>query len=387
MAGLWGGLDRKYWGKPQSVYDTVQSIAATDAFDPVDFKIEEELTFEKIRSHVGSLSVQGEIEGKRGGKWSGQFYVSPAATGVAPDIGFILAHAFGTETVSGGVSVTYSLNDAAPNALQFFEGKSDSVRMASGAWVEELVISVDGGKPPLFDVRGGFASYGCLLQGATVSGVHTGPDTTIQLGTGHAYRVRPGVYVKFGTNDNGGAGYLITAIDYTTDLATISPTLSGSISNGDAVAPVLPSQTLGGTPVGGIACGLSLGGTDVSADWMKASVKFATGIMPIDKTAGSNRATRIHRVAREFTAELEAYYAETVTPFVERGWNGNSGTLASILRIGADIAGARCKVNNGKVRLGVPKWEHQDDGAAMVSNSFLARQVSVGGDECTVVFD
>lgn len=385
MSGPIGLLESRAWGKLQSSFDTFQSFAAGDAFDYVEMSIEPEITYEEIQSHVGSLSLQGEIEGKRGGKWSTSCYVRPNAAGTAPDLGFLLTHAMGTET-DGGSDVTYTLNDAAPSGIQIYRHISDDFfQCFGGGWIEEMEISVEGGKAPMLNFSGGFASYGELRQGATVSGAHIATDATILLTSGHEWLVRPGVYVKFGAEDNGGAGYLTTGLDYATRLLSISPALANPLSGGEAITPVVPAQTLGGLPAPGLACGLSLAATSI--EFCKASVKLATGVKGLDKAATSNRATRLHRSKRLVTGELEVYYLADSAPFLGRAWDPDTGYLAAILRLGPDTAGKRLKVNLDRIRFDAPKDEHSDEEATTSTMAFKARQAAAAGDELELVWD
>ena len=385
MAGPIGGLERKAWGLLQGTFDTFEAIAATDAFDFAELVITPTIDYQDIRSHVGTLSFQGEIEGKRGGTWSGSFYMSPAAAGTAPDIGFLLKHALGTET-DGASSVVYTLNDDAPSGIQLVHYASDDfLETIGGGWIETIEFLIEGGSPPMINVSGGFASYGCLYQGVTVGATEATGQTVISLTSGHARKVRPGVYVQFPDDDNGGAGYRVTAVDLANDTMTITPALAGSgLESGDDVTPLIPSQTLGGTELGGIACGLTLDSDAIGL--IRASISLATGIKGLDREASTDRPNRLHRVDRRVTGELQMYYLDESAEFAALPLHGDE-VVAAIVRAGADTAGARVKLSMPAILLKPPTWTHPDDNASDFTCAFTARQASAAGDELTVTLD
>jgi len=381
------GIMAQAWGLAEATLDTPLAFAATDAFDFMEMSFTPNLDFSKLVSHVGTGSLQGEVEEKRGGEWSAKIYVAPTSLGVAPDAGFLLEHSLGQETVSGGASVTYSLLDVAPSGLQLTRRITDGLlEQINGAWIEQMQFEITGGDEPFIAVSGGFASYAMLMQGATVLGAEATAQTDIELASGDARLVRPNAYIKF-TGDDGtaGAGYLVTAVDYDTDIITISPGIVGSgLSGGESLLPNVPGQTLAGTVVGGISCGMSLGGTTLGGISLKTT--FDTGIRALSNEATANRPNRLVRGPRTIEGTLDAYYLGESAPFIGGAWNGN--LLAIIQRAGADTAAARMKINTPNSRLGViGEFDLPDDDAAGVTIPFVARQNAAAKDEMTILFD
>lgn len=377
------GSLQQAWGKAEASFDTVSALASTDAFDPFEMSITPEVTWNELVSHVGTLSLQGEVEEKRGGKWSMTSYIAPGALGVAPDVGFLLKHAFGVETVVGGTSVVYTLLDSEPDGLQLARRIGDRFyESINGGWVEELSIQQTGGDECRFEFSGSFASYGCLLQGATVSGAHIATDTLIQLGTGDANLVRPGVYVKFAAEDNGGAGYLVTGVDYDTDEITISPALVGAVSDTDAVAPSLPTQTLSGSPSAGIENSISVDAATIGL--IGSRTTLSTGIIGLDKEASANRANRLLRTPRRVNGEIDFYYLEENTKYLGGAWNGSLRAL--LQRFGPDTAGSRAILSTPSARLAVAEVPHTEEDSSMYKMTFKARQSAVAADEASLSF-
>ncbi len=383
-----GGLSQKAWGLAETTFDTGVAFAAGNGFDFQELSIEPSLDFSKRVSHVGTGSLQGQIEEKRGGQWSGTFYVAPNAVGVAPDVGFMLEHAMGLETVVGGTSVTYSLVDTAtPSSLQITRYASDELlEHINGAWIEELEIEIAGGEEPKVTVSGGFASYGFLGQGLLTLAATVEPiaETEIALESGDARRVRPGVYVKIAADDGtANAGYLVTAVDYTTDVMTISPGLVVATSGGELITPNIPVLTVSGSIVGGINGNLSLGA--VSMNMIKSVTKLTTGIIGLDKEATSNRVTRLIRDGRTVEGEIEAYYLDENVPFAGGAWNGNK--VVMILRAGPNTAAKRMLITHLAAQLMVVEGiEIPDNDAASWLIPYNAEQSAAAKDEMTILF-
>lgn len=382
---LTSGIQQKFWVKPEVTFDTVQAHAATDAVNLRELKLDPELAMEATVEHVGTASHQGEITGTTSGKWSAVAEVRPAAAGTAPDIGEMLKAGFYTETVSGGTSVTYSFADAIPpRSLQLVRiAGSKLYEVANGAWVEQIDFELPAqGAPPLISFSGGYASHGMLLGGASVDGIHSAPDTSIQLQAGDAERIRPGVYVYFADETNTNAGYLVTAVDHDTDIITISPTLAGDLADDDALLPVAISQTLGGSVIGSVSSVATIGGTSVGMISCKLSV--ATGIRGLMNECTTNRPNRLSLGRRVVNFEGQFYFLDTGNVELGKAWEGATTSVA--ITIGS-AAGARIKLNIPKIRCAVSPIEVPDADDAVFTLKGQARQSAAAADECTVVFD
>lgn len=380
------GIQQQFWGKNEATYDTVSAFAATDAFDAVELTFEPELNYEEIVSHVGTGSLQGEVQQNRGGKWSGSFNVAPNAAATAPDIGFLIKAAMGTETV-GGSDVTYSFSDGnvfgtSLHSLQL--GKyagTDLYEVVNGAWVEQLTVEIVGNQIPKITASGGFASYGYLYGSPTVNGVHSASDTTIDLASGGGVKVGANALIKFGTEDNGGAGYTVVSISG--DTVTITPGLAGGLSGGEAVEPVVPSQTLGGTVLGGTDSGLTIDATSLGLVTYKLTIN--TGIKPLDKEASSNRSTAIFRQEmRKLEGEITAYFKDESTAYLGGAW---SGTLRDIAARAGSATGRRLTCHTDSARVGVAAVPFTDSEVTIITLPFTPRQNAAAADEATLVFE
>lgn len=376
------GNDIKVWVTREATFDTSLAIAAGDAVAVLECEIKPSLEYHKSKEHTGSATLQTEIQGKRGGTWKISCYVKTNAAGTPPDFGELLRIAFGTET-DGASDVIYSLSTGAPESVQIAKYSGSGLfQQANGCWCEKVELEYKGNEEPTLTFSGGFASYGWVFDNVAVEGAHTAPDTTILLETGDGQRLGGAVRVKFGAEDNAGAGYLISTP--AADTVSISPTLANNISDAVVVTPVLPSFTLGsGTIAGGIACGLSIGGTAVGAIGFKCT--FDTGIHGLAKEATSNRPNRLSRGARNIELSGEFYYLEENENFLGSAWRGT--TQAFIARFGEDTAGLRLKVNAPAARINVTSPDEQESDEATWAFTAVPRKSAANEDELNVTLD
>jgi len=390
------GVETKFFAKAESTYNANSGFAGTDAVPLNSLEITPTYEFHPSKEQVGSASLQREIAGLKGGTWSAQFYAKPNGTTVtvAPDAGVFLKAAFGNEDTSG--DVTYRMHDGSnevntTTSLQIARHTGNALyECVNGAWIEQCDIELVGNAEVVINVSGGFASYG-WCYGGQMSGGHSTSDTTIQMYSGTSERIGVNARIQFSDgDDNSGAGYHVTAVDNTTDIITLSPGISGNIGADTFIQPLTPAQTLTtNNPLGGVGCGLSIGGTALGLISFKVSYK--TGIHGLSAEANATAANRLSRGAREVTGEINSYFltSETATEDISRilggAWNG--ATLALIARAGADTTKERMKVNIPSARLSVAPISLPETEEATVNLSFVARQSATAGDELSIDFD
>lgn len=384
MSSLAVGIDTKVFVKTEATYDTFQNLAATDAISAVEVKFEPEKKLDPVKEHVGTGSLQGMIAGQEGGKWSLSAYVKPAAAGVAPDIGELLKAAYGQETISGGVSVTYALTDAAKNTLQIAAHVGSEYQVASGCWVEQLELECKGNEPPLFKFSGGFARLG-LARGGTVGVAGAaGGASVVPVTAAYIYNYRIGAVVKIGTS-LGTVGHRITDVNYTTNEITVTPVLDGAVTSGNAIVPYSPSMTVAGTILGGINCANTIDGTSVG--FISAKLSLKTGTHGRDKEATAGRPTGVIKGPRALDYELMAYLLDLESgPFQGRAFDG-SLTGAIITRVGPNTAAQRCKINVPKLHYMVTPIDIPEAEELTCTIKGQARQSAAAADEHTLVFD
>jgi len=384
---------QKVFIKEQTTFDTFIAFVATDAVSPVlgTFKIEPTVNFEKLKEAVGTASLQSEVKLDRGGKWSGSFYVKPAALGTAPDIGpALLKAAFGVETLTGSTSAAYTLSDTVLTPLQMMQVIDGHwSQCISGAWVEELKFDIPGNGLPTISASGGFARMGWVYRDVISAAQATG-QTSMEIANASMGCACEPAMVEFTGDDNSAAGYLITAHDWTAGSAnfTISPGIAGAgLAGTEEILPFVLAPTTGGTAIGATACDLEF--DTLSVGFIKAGVTLQTGIGARDKEATSDRAAGLMRVGpRVVEAEIDFYFLDTnAGNEALLGYAFDGTTYDTDLRVGANTAAARMKLNFPKSRLDFAPHEVPEADVVTVSAKLVARQNAAACDEFDLLFD
>lgn len=382
MANLAEGVLREHWLKKQTAFDTILAFVTGDGVKLKELKLEPFKTYEEITESAGTASLQGEIAEDRGGKWSASANVAPGAVGVAPDVGPFLEAGYGKETIVGGTSVTYGLDDT--TALVGLQAATRVgpylFNQASGMWVEQITIEGQGSKRPTLSFSGGYARH-IFVYGCTIA---SGSGTSVILTSGHAGNVSVDALVKFAAEDNSGAGYTVTAVSADGLTLTVDPTLAGAVVSGDAVAPVIADPTTTGTIVGGGQDALTLDAVALGVTQYKYTLD--TGIRGLGDETDTDRVNRLSRGDRRASVDNQCYYLDTETaPVIGRAWQGAERAL--IHRIGPNTAAAMVKVNMLAFQPMVTGVETPGTEQSMLKITGKAHQSAAAGDETTLVFD
>ena len=358
------GVQAKFWAVQEATYNThVAYTAATDAVPLISFEITPSYEFHPSKERTGTASLQREIAGLKGGTWSASMYAKPEGTTVnaIPDISPFLLAAFGDQNTSG--DVTYRMHDGTnevftPTSLQISRQVGSSLlETVNGAWIEQVDIEIVGNAETIINVSGGFASYGWC----------------------------------YGAQTNGAISST-SAVDVTVDSATAERigVVGATVADDSTIEPFAQAGVLtANNPLGGVGCGLSIGGTVLGLISFKVSYK--TGIHGLATEASATGPNRLAKGAREVTGEISSYFltsttaTEDISRIVGGAWNG--ATLALIARAGADTTKERMKIQVPSARISVSPVSLPETEEATVSLSFVARQSSTGGDELSIDFD
>jgi len=387
------GMLQKHWIKEQTTFDTIVAYAATDAVEGRvgAFKIDGEKNFEELMEAVGTASHQGDVALDRGGKFSIQTNIKPAAAGTAPDIGPAgLKACFGAEGIVGSTSVTYTFSDTVKVPLQGALNIASGLQhVFSGGVVTDWEIDIPGNGVPTITINGEFARFGWAYRDVIgVGGVATSA-TSCPLDNDSRGCVYPGAVVMLG-DDSGtaSAGYTVTGYTDTTGSAAFafSPGLAGAgEAAGLLITPLVPSSTVGGTAIAAVNCGLTI--DSVPLGFIKANIKGTTGWGLRSGEATTDRASGIVRVGkRKVEGSLDFWFLDANTgnaPILGRTWEGTIRDIA--LRVGENTTGKRMTIDINKARLMVPTFDI-GEAAVQASVSFLAQQNAAAADECIVSF-
>lgn len=269
---LLGHLSRHFLST-QTAIGTAVRPAAADAIRVIEGSFETENIRHDVESSRPTRSRVERVTGAYKAGWKiTKHLIGGAGAGTAPDDFNLWLSAFGSETISAGVSVTYGL-DVASQARRFFTYHKGQVGLLheflEGCVVSKLGVRWNGSDPIRIEAEGPgrrrFAG---------------GPVTLIAGTTGSVWRTtnqaRASLAQAAGTlwyqpgNDNGGLGW---------QLVTPGAHDSGGAGNADHTAeaahgmtaggqllPFLPAETLSGSPISGAVGSLSYGPNTLSRD-------------------------------------------------------------------------------------------------------------------------
>ena len=361
----------------ESTYGTAVKPAATDAFRatsitmgaPVgrEFPNDRRNTRSRVERTITRTPVQPFSE-------SGILRPSGSA-GTAPDIGLFLKHALGTETVSGGSSVTYSLlKDPTALSASIYRKTSDLSEAVYGAVVQNLTFNWSGDSYATWTVSGVGKDY--AQTGNTLANGAGSSATALIVDDADFFS--PFSVISVGSTDN----VQVTAVNYATNTLTIA---SSSWSDNDVVKPYTPSPTLAGDPLFGTAGTLSLDNGSTTITHLGGSLSINTGIDLLNTEYGSSSAADVTVPAyREVTGSLDFLVRkDEVNLFNEFRRNVQKDLLFTI----GDTTGKRMKINCNVTELDPTQRDSPDADMIRYSVNFVALASSSGEDEVTLVFD
>ena len=260
-----------------------------------DGSVAQELGFIPDPQRRNTYSPLPDIAGRYNpGTVSFPMLIKPRAAGTAPDGGQILKALFGRETIVGATSVTYA-------PLRTIDSRqSMTVWVKDGHFVYRCIGTVfSKGTFPVSAGNSEEALGRVALEGSFAELRWTGTDemasgaasaaTALTVKDAKKYTV--GSYIKIAANDNGGAGYQVTAVDYGTQILTITPGLTAGVNADDLVAPWLPTGSENGVIVHGRLGTVTRGGVSLPLMSGEISFEFPVKFMNEEKN-GQDFATR-----------------------------------------------------------------------------------------------
>ena len=371
------GSDLVGFFKPESTYGTAVKPAATDAFRatsitmgaPVgrDYPTDRRNTRSRIERTTSRTPVQ---------PWNATGILRPSGSaGTAPDIGDILKHTLGTETVAGGSSVTYSLlKDPTALSASIYRSTTDLGEGVYGACVQTLALNWSGDSYITWNAAGVAKEY--IQTGNTLANGAGSSATALIVDDADFFTTYS--VLSVGSADN----VQVTAVNYATNTLTIAST---SWSDNDVVKPYFPSATLAGDPLFGTAGSLSLDNGSTTVTHLGGSITISTGIDLLNTEFGGSSSTDVVVPAyREVSGSLDFLVRKDETHlFTEFRRKVQKDML---ITLGTDT-GKRLKINCNVTELDPRQRDSPDADMIRYTANFVALASSSGEDEVTLVFD
>lgn len=315
------------------------------------------------------------------GSWSFTTYVKPSGTlGAAPEHTVLFECLMGKKTGGGGSPVVYSFDSA--NVLPSFSlwrKVGHSVFGMAGCTVNQAGFSISGGNIAAISWSGEFMKW--YRAGTTTLASSVGAiDTEITVTDASLFT--PNTKITIGSLTNSGSGFLITAVNYTTNKLTISPAAGGTASAGDVVAPFLPTPTYAsGTPVHGKLGIVTI--NDTPAVVLEANIQVTNNVKYyVDEKNGVMYPTVYGTPSfRDVNGNLRIYYYKNIPGYFYRSEYQIQDEL--VIPAG-DVSGKIMELSCPYIEYETPSLE--GDTEVMVSIGFTAVGSSTGDDELTITF-
>ena len=389
------GRNRKFYVNEETTYIDSENVA-TDFVKPAgtDAAVILNASFtpaqeRKVRDDArASRSALEQITGKKSATWSVESYVLPnGSAGTAPDLGPLFKGAMGTETVSGGTRVTYSLNtnqDLGSFSLtQFFN--ETFMETLTGCYVNSMTISVAGGEEPKVTFEGESSglyiptttspSAAQLTAGestATVDGSGTGTSFDVHAGEGENFK--PGSVISVGTDTD------LVVESVSNDTITVDSSIT--FTDDDEVKPFAPTETVAGSPIAGILGSLTLAGNSLPITSFEVTVANNNkGISDEAFVAGTSDYVPGFR---DVTGSLSIRCRRDLA--IEIGKRLDFGTQAIVVTCG-DTAGKKLIVEIDDAEFEVAAVDTPQSDEVVVPMSFRALATSAGEDEIVIKFE
>jgi len=358
--------------------------AGTDAFKITDCVITPNYDFHDVPDRHGTRSRMEQVQGRKGASWRCSGVLRPSgALGTAPDMGLLLKHGYGTETVVGGTSVTYSvLKD--PTALfgTFYRKLDDILEGVVGAVVQTVSFRWGGNDFCTWEISG----IGVDILEAGKDAANGSGSTSASLIVDDADFYEPYGIIQIDSDDNSGSGFQITAVNKTTETLTITPTHTWS--DNDVVEPFVPAGTFAGSPIYGTTGKLSFDGDSTEVKHIGGSHTLNTGIGLHNEEFGSETAQAVI-LPSERTMDFTLDMLVRDTEAYRMGLFRRDVAQDVYVTLGDDASGgaaARMKIDMPTARIR-PAERSGGAGLVRVSLSGVALGTGTGENEGSLLFD
>lgn len=298
----------------QSTYATPVIHAGAAAFKAKSITINPTRERYAPQDQSGTRSASAGVQGRASCDFSINALVRPSgALGTAPDIGLLLTHGFGTETVNASTDVQYTLLKDATALFGTLHKKGTTIHEhCYGAVITQIQFSW-GNNAPMEVTFTGKARDG----GMTVPTLADGAGTAVtDLVLDDADAVAVGSILSVAGATPAATDLIVTAVDHTTETATIA---SSTWADDAVVTPYLPTATLAGTPLYGIDGSLSFDGGATSVLHRSGSITIDTGFDLVEDEYGEEYASEvIMRGKRNVTFSLDFLLKESNAIFASQ---------------------------------------------------------------------
>lgn len=317
------------------------------------------------------------------GSWSMNTYLKPSGVeGTAPEADVLFECLMGKKTPDPGVKVTYSL-DSSINLPSFslWVKKGHTVFAMEGCTVNAADFGISGNEICTVGWSGNFMqwyrggySYAASAVSASASTV-TVTDATLFSGENK-------MKIVLGSDDNGGDGYLITDINYNTNVITFSPVAVSGCAKDAVVCGWTPdTSTEVGSPVHGKITSVTIDGTP--ATLLASSLTITNNIKYYEDEMNQQWYTTAYGTTgwREVGGSLSLYFRKPTTTYFYRSEYQIQNAL--IITAGS-LTGKKCEFNMPKIEYRTPVLS--GDAEVLMEVPYIAVASASLDDEISIIF-
>jgi hypothetical protein len=291
------------------------------------------------------------------GDWGFSTYCRPAGAGVAPAEAMLLKSLAGTETVTASTSVAYDPALKKPSFSLWFL-VDHTMMFCAGATVGTCDLSL-AECSLTWTWGGGFMHMG-IVGTDELTADAAAAATTLTVTTAEKFNVGGLVSLTDASgavvDDNAGAGYTISGVDYSAETLTISTGLVNGASAGGFVCPFNPGTVLAGLPLETRTAVVRVGTTDKAITDFTWSVKDEPEYLTRERTP-SGYPVAYAETQREVSGELKIVFRRDDAPLFQGGISGEPVPLR--LTCG-ETAGYILTIDMGRCEIEIPTPEEAE---------------------------
>lgn len=280
-----------------------------------------------------------------------KMYARPSGTpGAVPMGDAVLTSMFGKRTINTGTSVVYSPAIEKPSFSTWYR-RGPVVYFARGCVVDQGKTSAVNKGAVSLDMNVQFMEMGWCGLDALAADAAAGA-TAITVADATKFKKGGRIY-NHTQSDSATNGYEVTAVNYSTNVLTISPGIEdvGGWTSGDTIRGYLPSPTKIGKPIESRKTIITIGGN--SRRIMSLDTTFADKIQMVDdEITESGFPEDYGEDARKVSGTIKGHLRPAVISSFKQGFDGMEQAIRLVY---GNVSGFILQQDMARCRLQVPK--------------------------------
>ena len=329
------GEEQVGYAVAESTYGVAVVPAATDGFRVTSFDITPNYDRPEVPETLATRSLQERIAGRKSCSFAINLINRPSGTaGTPPDYHLLLKHALGTYTNNASTSDVYTpLKDPSALSLSGYRLLEGVLEGVYGGVLSDVTFNWSGDDFGTISFSGEAKE---MLWAGTSATNGTGSSATALIVDDGSF------YSKYAVIDIAGAGSAKQVSAVTSETLTIA---SSSWSDGQVIAPFLPTATVAGSALYGTAGSLSLNGGGATINSISGSVQISTGISLANNTYGTASPSGVTLPSRRGVSGSLTFLIEDDANYAKIRGETSDGTAQDIVIDVGTTSGSICRLD------------------------------------------